>query len=48
MIRVAIIGASGYTGVESIEIILRHPEAELTYLTALRTNAVTPRMFSDS
>jgi N-acetyl-gamma-glutamyl-phosphate reductase len=35
MIRVAIIGASGYTGVESMEIILRHPEAELTYLTAL-------------
>jgi N-acetyl-gamma-glutamyl-phosphate reductase len=35
MIRVAIIGASGYTGVESIEIVLRHPEAELTYLTAL-------------
>jgi len=37
MIRVAIIGASGYTGVESIEIILRHPEAELTYLTALES-----------
>ena len=35
MIRVAIIGASGYTGVEAIEILLRHPEAELTYLTAL-------------
>jgi N-acetyl-gamma-glutamyl-phosphate reductase len=35
MIRVAIIGASGYTGVESIEIILRHPEAEVAYLTAL-------------
>jgi N-acetyl-gamma-glutamyl-phosphate reductase len=35
MIKVAIIGASGYTGVESIEILLRHPEAELTYLTAL-------------
>ncbi len=35
MIRVAIIGASGYTGLESIEIILRHPEAELVYLTAL-------------
>ncbi|MEN8127260.1 MAG: N-acetyl-gamma-glutamyl-phosphate reductase [Planctomycetota bacterium] len=35
MIRVAIIGASGYTGVESIEIILRHPQAEVTYLTAL-------------
>ena len=35
MIRVAIIGASGYTGVESMEIILRHPSAKLTYLTAL-------------
>ncbi len=35
MIRVAIIGASGYTGAESIRIILRHTEAKLTYLTAL-------------
>jgi N-acetyl-gamma-glutamyl-phosphate reductase len=35
MIRVAIIGASGYTGAESIEILLRHPEAKLTYLSAL-------------
>jgi N-acetyl-gamma-glutamyl-phosphate reductase len=35
MIRVAIIGASGYTGLDSIEILSRHPEAEITYLTAL-------------
>ena len=35
MIRVAIIGASGYTGAESIAIILRHSEAEVTYLSAL-------------
>ena len=35
MIKVAIIGATGYTGAESIEIILRHSEAQLTYLTAL-------------
>ncbi len=35
MVRVAIIGASGYTGLESIEIILRHPQSEITYLTAL-------------
>jgi N-acetyl-gamma-glutamyl-phosphate reductase len=35
MVKVAIIGASGYTGVEAMEILLRHPEAELTYLTAL-------------
>jgi len=35
MIQVAIIGASGYTGSESIQILLQHSEAELTYLTAL-------------
>jgi len=35
MIRVAIIGATGYTGAESIEIILQHGEAELVYLSAL-------------
>ena len=35
MIRVAIIGASGYTGAESIRILLRHGEAKATYLTAL-------------
>ena len=35
MIKVAIIGASGYTGAESIRILLRHSEAEITYLTAL-------------
>jgi len=35
MIRVAIIGASGYTGAESIRILFRHAEAELTCLTAL-------------
>jgi N-acetyl-gamma-glutamyl-phosphate reductase len=35
MVRVAIIGASGYTGAESIEILLRHSEAKLTYLSAL-------------
>ncbi len=35
MVRVAVIGASGYTGAESIEILLRHNQAELVYLTAL-------------
>ena len=35
MIRVAIIGASGYTGAESVEILLKHSEAELVYLSAL-------------
>jgi N-acetyl-gamma-glutamyl-phosphate reductase len=35
MLPVAIIGASGYTGAEAIEILLRHPQAKLTCLTAL-------------
>jgi len=35
MVRVAIIGASGYTGSESIQILLQHSGAVLTYLTAL-------------
>ena len=35
MIRVAIIGASGYTGAESIRILLQHDQAELVYLSAL-------------
>ena len=35
MIRVAIIGASGYTGAESIKILLGHHQAKLTYLTAI-------------
>ncbi|MHC4075977.1 MAG: hypothetical protein ACYSRZ_06135, partial [Planctomycetota bacterium] len=35
MVRVAIIGASGYTGAESVAIIGRHGQAKLTYLTAL-------------
>ncbi len=35
MVTVGIIGASGYTGLESIEILARHEQAELTYLSAL-------------
>ena len=35
MIKVAIIGASGYTACESIKILLRHEQAKVSYLTAL-------------
>ena len=35
MVRVAIIGASGYTGAEAVEILVRHGEARVSYLTAL-------------
>ncbi len=40
MIRAAIIGATGYTGIDAIEIILRHPQAKVTYLTASSDTAV--------
>jgi len=32
--RVAVIGASGYTGLESVRIVLRHPELELSVVTS--------------
>jgi len=35
MVKVAIIGASGYTACESIKILLRHDQARVSYLTAL-------------
>jgi N-acetyl-gamma-glutamyl-phosphate reductase len=48
MIRVAIIGASGYTGAESIRILLRHREAKPTYLTALPQECgPMPEMFPE-
>jgi N-acetyl-gamma-glutamyl-phosphate reductase len=34
MIRVAIIGATGYTALELIKILVRHPEVEITTLTS--------------
>ena len=40
MIKVALIGATGYTGAESIEILLRHPQAQLTYLGTIRDKGV--------
>jgi N-acetyl-gamma-glutamyl-phosphate reductase len=44
MIRVAILGASGYSALELIRILLRHPEAEITALTTRKTE---PRPVSD-
>jgi N-acetyl-gamma-glutamyl-phosphate reductase len=34
MIKVGIIGASGYSGAELLRLLLSHPEVEITYLTA--------------
>ena len=34
MLNVGIIGATGYTGEELIDILIRHPQVRLTYLAA--------------
>jgi N-acetyl-gamma-glutamyl-phosphate reductase len=39
MIRVAILGASGYSALELIRILLRHPDVELTALTTRQTDS---------
>lgn len=38
MIRVGIVGATGYTAVELLKILLRHPEVEVTTLTSRDTS----------
>jgi N-acetyl-gamma-glutamyl-phosphate reductase len=39
MIRIAILGASGYSALELMRLLLRHPEAEITTLTTRQTDA---------
>ena len=39
MIRVAILGASGYSALELMKLLLRHPEAKLTALTTRQTES---------
>ena len=34
MIRVGIVGATGYTGETLVDILLKHPEVRITYLSA--------------
>ena len=34
MVRIAILGATGYTALELIKILLRHPQAQITALTS--------------
>ena len=39
MVRVAILGASGYTGLELIRLLLRHPQAKITALATRQADA---------
>lgn len=34
MVRAGVIGATGYSGIEAVRLLARHPEAELTYVTS--------------
>jgi N-acetyl-gamma-glutamyl-phosphate reductase len=34
MITVAVLGATGYTALEAVKILLRHPEAEIVAVTS--------------
>ncbi|MSR77883.1 MAG: N-acetyl-gamma-glutamyl-phosphate reductase [Candidatus Omnitrophica bacterium] len=40
MIKCAVVGATGYTGIELIKILLRHSDVELTKLTTRQTQAI--------
>ena len=48
MIRVGILGATGYTALELIQLLLRHPEVEITTLTSrqgdLHVSETHPRL----
>ena len=37
MIRVGIVGISGYSGVTALEILLKHPHVRVTYVSANNT-----------
>lgn len=39
MVQVGILGATGYTGLELIKVLLRHPEVEITALTSRQTGS---------
>ena len=45
-VKVAIVGASGYSGEELVHRLLHHPQAELTAVTSRNTSAKLSRRFS--
>ena len=40
-LRIGILGASGYTGVELVRLLVRHPNASIALLTAVASSFVT-------
>ena len=47
VVRVAIIGASGYTALESIRWLVRHPQARITYLASRQEQQPVSEMFPE-
>lgn len=41
MINAAIVGCSGYTAIEAIKILLRHPEAQISAATSRQADGTT-------
>ncbi|HMD54815.1 MAG TPA: N-acetyl-gamma-glutamyl-phosphate reductase, partial [Phycisphaerae bacterium] len=46
-IRVAIVGASGYTSLEAIRWLLRHPEAKITYIASRKPERPISELFPE-
>lgn len=40
MIKVGVLGASGYMGGEAVRLLLEHPEVQIAWLTSRGDNAV--------
>ena len=47
VVRVAIIGASGYTSLESIQWLLRHPQVRITYLASRQDQQPVSELFPE-
>ena len=48
-VKIAVIGASGYTGLELLRLLLNHPHAELVCVTSRQNaDAVSVSCFQDS
>ncbi len=46
MVRVGVIGASGYTGLELIKMIINHPKFKLTYLATSQGDTTIQKLHS--
>jgi N-acetyl-gamma-glutamyl-phosphate reductase len=43
MVSVGIVGGSGYMGGEALRVLLRHPQADIAWVTRTLINSVIPQ-----